>query len=97
MTNKSATMKQHTRRSFHLSETIEEELSPPAHENVPHLKRNTPILFSTNRGLHLRTTTPNTTLTPHTATSMTSNCTSTSLLNSTYNMTFCDLERWVGI
>ncbi|XP_023307837.2 uncharacterized protein LOC111689599 [Lucilia cuprina] len=98
--NKTCSMKHHTRHSFHLSETtIEEEESPPENDNMlPHLKRNTPILFSTNRGLHLRTTTnANTTATPtpHTANSTSSHNTSrASVINSSYNMTFCDLERW---
>lgn len=64
---------------------------------VPQLKRNTPILFSTNRGLHLRLTTMATTaLTTTTTTSIQSNNNlSLSHNNSTYSIVFCDLERWV--
>ncbi|KAM7361531.1 uncharacterized protein ACRADG_012536 [Cochliomyia hominivorax] len=109
-----STMHHHTRRSFQVNETIEEEVETPKVENVTTtkpLKRHTPILFSTNRGLHLRTTNTSNNnnntarTTPHTNNSSASassalqhsslrNSNSSTLINSLYNITFCDLERW---
>lgn len=80
-----------------LEEKNESPATTPENFDMPYLKRNTPILFSTNRGLHLRLTTN----TPAEVQTMTSSASSTSnqtsIVNSTYNIAFCDLERWVCI
>lgn len=98
-------------RSLQMNETIieSEELEDKdearaamtENSNMSYLKRNTPILFSTNRGLHLRITTTNIPTievqTMASKPSSTSTSRVTSVVDSTYNITFCDLERWVYI
>lgn len=50
--------------------------------------KQTPVLFSTNNGLHLRTINTNS--------STIKSGTSTIKSGNSYEVTFCDLERWTG-